>query len=32
VYEMSVDDGEWKLWREGEPFLQSGYSRRSTWM
>src|SRR4051794_23630634 len=22
VYEMSVDDREWKLWREGEPFAQ----------
>ncbi len=22
VYEMSVHDGEWKLWREGEPFSQ----------
>jgi hypothetical protein len=22
VYEMSVGDGEWKLWREGEPFAQ----------
>ena len=22
VYEMSIDDGEWKLWREGEPFAQ----------
>ena len=22
VYEMSVGDGEWKLWREGEPFSQ----------
>jgi hypothetical protein len=22
VYEMSIDNGEWKLWREGEPFAQ----------
>jgi hypothetical protein len=22
IYEMSIDDGEWKLWREGEPFSQ----------
>ena len=22
VYEMSIDDGEWRLWREGEPFAQ----------
>jgi hypothetical protein len=22
VYEMSMGDGEWKLWREGEPFSQ----------
>ena len=22
VYEMSIDDGEWKLWREGDPFPQ----------
>ena len=22
VYEMSIGDGEWKLWREGEPFSQ----------
>ena len=22
VYEMSIEDGEWKLWREGEPFPQ----------
>ena len=22
VYEMSIDDGEWKLWRTGEPFAQ----------
>jgi hypothetical protein len=22
VYEMSIGDGEWKLWREGEPFAQ----------
>jgi len=23
VYEMSIGDGEWKLWREGEPFNQA---------
>jgi hypothetical protein len=22
VYEMSIGDGEWKLWRTGEPFPQ----------
>lgn len=22
VYRMSIDNGEWKLWREGEPFAQ----------
>jgi hypothetical protein len=22
VYQMSIGDGEWKLWREGEPFSQ----------
>jgi hypothetical protein len=22
VYEMSIGEGEWKLWREGEPFSQ----------
>jgi hypothetical protein len=22
VYEMSIGDGEWKLWRQGEPFAQ----------
>ena len=22
VYEMSIDDKEWKLWRQGEPFAQ----------
>jgi hypothetical protein len=22
VYEMSIGHGEWKLWREGEPFSQ----------
>jgi hypothetical protein len=22
VYEMSIDDGEWRLWREGAPFSQ----------
>jgi hypothetical protein len=22
VYEMSIDDSEWKLWRQGEPFPQ----------
>ena len=22
VYGMSIDDGEWRLWRDGEPFAQ----------
>ena len=22
VYQMSIGDGRWKLWREGEPFAQ----------
>lgn len=22
IYEMSIDDHEWKLWRDGEPFSQ----------
>jgi hypothetical protein len=22
VYQMSIGDGEWRLWREGEPFPQ----------
>jgi hypothetical protein len=22
VYELSIGDGEWKIWREGEPFAQ----------
>ena len=22
VYQMSIDDGEWKLWRHGDPFPQ----------
>jgi hypothetical protein len=22
VYEMSIGDGEWRLWRDGEPFAQ----------
>jgi hypothetical protein len=22
VYEMTIGDGEWRLWREGEPFAQ----------
>lgn len=22
VYEMTIGDGEWKLWRDGEPFSQ----------
>jgi hypothetical protein len=22
VYEMSIGNGEWKLWRDGEPFSQ----------
>jgi hypothetical protein len=27
VYDMSIDDGEWRLWREGEPFPQRFYGR-----
>ena len=27
VYEMTISDGEWKLWREGEPFPQRFTSR-----
>jgi uncharacterized protein (DUF342 family) len=22
IYEMSIGDGQWKLWREGQPFAQ----------
>ena len=22
IYEMSIGDGEWRLWRDGEPFSQ----------
>jgi hypothetical protein len=22
IYEMTIGNGEWKLWREGEPFSQ----------
>jgi hypothetical protein len=29
VYEMSIGGGEWKLWREGEPFPQR-FTRRFT--
>ena len=29
VYEMSIGDGEWKLWREGEPFAQRFVGRFS---
>jgi hypothetical protein len=29
VYEMSIGDGEWKLWREGEPFAQRFTARIS---
>ena len=29
VYEMSIGDGEWKLWREGEPFAQRFIGRFS---
>ena len=27
IYEMSIDEHEWKLWREGEPFAQRFTSR-----
>jgi len=27
VYEMSIGEGEWKLWREGEPFPQRSTGR-----
>ena len=30
VYEMSIGDGEWKLWREGEPFTQRFTARFRT--
>jgi len=29
VYEMSIGDGEWRLWREGEPFAQRFVGRFS---
>jgi hypothetical protein len=29
VYEMSIGDGEWRLWREGEPFSQRFTARIS---
>lgn len=29
VYEMSVGDGEWRLWRQGEPFAQRFFGRFS---
>ena len=29
VYEMSIGDGEWKLWREGAPRSRSASLRRS---
>jgi hypothetical protein len=29
VYEMSIGDGDWKLWREGEPFAQRFHARFS---
>jgi len=39
VYEMSIGDGEWRLWRDGEPFAQrwtarfedGGRTIRGTW-
>jgi len=39
VYEMSIGDGEWRLWRDGEPFAQrwtarfedAGRTIRGTW-
>jgi hypothetical protein len=27
VYQMSIDDREWRLWREGEPFAQRFVAR-----
>jgi hypothetical protein len=27
IYEMSIAEGEWRLWREGEPFPQRFYGR-----
>jgi hypothetical protein len=27
IYEMSIGDGEWRLWRKGEPFPQRFYGR-----
>jgi len=29
VYEMSIGDGQWKLWRDGEPFSQRFAARIS---
>ena len=29
VYEMSIGDGEWRLWRDGEPFSQRFTARFS---
>ena len=29
VYEMSIGEGEWKLWREGEPFPQRFFGTMS---
>jgi hypothetical protein len=32
VHEMSIKDGEWKLWREGEPFAQRfSATERPSW-
>jgi len=39
IYEMSIGDGEWRLWRDGEPFAQrwtarfedGGRTIRGTW-
>lgn len=30
VYEMSIGEGEWRLWREGEPFPQRFSARISS--
>ena len=28
IYQMSINEGEWKLWREGEPFPQPSRAPR----
>ena len=30
VYQMSITDGEWRLWREGEPSLSASPARSKT--